>query len=337
MAYKSNQIIKTFLLERIKEIDEITFFFHPDNNDGEIEISIDEHGDYDTDINLPELKDLIAKSNLDTYDENKYLLFKNHIESTIKALNKHNVFAKKNNLSIYTQHIDKSKEAILSINKKNIFPLSQNYTFNLQLTNQKNEKKWWKVIPPLYQEDRAFQNLNRSEKDNQNVNFYSDEGLSLRHLNIKNLALISELKLKKLWDYEASDLEAIFSNRFCEMLNQIGVKNIEYYPLAVTCNTTGDTSSSYYKLANIVGLIEGVYLYEKSDFEKGIDTLIKNRRFAKFNTTLKIEKEVLNSCKEKIVRCKAYPEIFIVDNDIKIACEINAISGIEFEEVHLLD
>ncbi len=70
--------------------------------------------------------------------------------------------------------------------------------------------------------------------------------------------------------------------------------------------------------------------------EKGIETIIKSKRVYKaIDSVLKAEKETLNCIEEKIVRCKDFPQIFIVDNDIKEACKANAITGIDFEEIRL--
>lgn len=339
MTDTSYQIIKTFFLECKKDVEEVTFFFHPDNDDGAIDISYNDNDDFETDLYLPELAALMAERNLDTYDEEKYHWFKSHIASILETLNKENVFTKKN-LFVYSQHIDGAKEVILRIDIKkiNLFPPSQHYSFDLSMVHQERERKWWKVVTPTWQEDRPFQNLELTPNTREDINFYSWIGESLCHINIKNLTLISDRKIKKLWDYESSDLYEIFSDRFCQMLSQIGVKNIEYYPVTVTCKATEETSSSYYKLANIVGLVEGIYFYDKSDFEKGIDTIIKSKRvWKKVNSIMKAKKEILYCIEEKIVRCKDCRQLFIVDNDIKEACEINKITGIEFEDIILIN
>ena len=67
MHEKSIKILKTFFLELNKNVEEITFFFHPDNADGEMDISFNE--DFDASLYLPELKDLMIENNFDPYDE----------------------------------------------------------------------------------------------------------------------------------------------------------------------------------------------------------------------------------------------------------------------------
>jgi hypothetical protein len=329
MIEQSYNILKTFFLDCEKNIEEVTFYFHPDNQNGEIDISFNDSGDYDSDEYLPELAALMDKSNLDQFDKEKYVIFKKHISLVLKKLFEDNSFKQKI-LYVYCQHVDEDKEIILKIepsNKKNLFPDPQEYRFDLSMLNQERAKsQWWKVVTPPWQNDRPFQNLELAvEIDDEFVPWC---GESLKHIDIKTIELISENKIKKLWDYESSDLEEVFSKRFCQMLDQIGVKNIEYYPLKVTCKATKQSSSTYYKLANIVGLVEGVSFYEK-----GKETPAKKPRL---NNSLKAEKKVLDGIKEKIIRCKSQPQIFIIDNDIKEACEVNAITGIEFEEIELI-
>ncbi len=341
MDEKSYQIIKTFFSNLKKETEEVTFFFHPDNSDGEIDISYNDNDDFDTSLYLPELKNVMAENNLDTYNAAKYHIFRNHISTTLKELQKKKLFSQ-HTLFIYSQHIDGEKEIILRIqSKKNkpLFPNSQQYSFDLSMLNQNNGKsKWWKVITPTWQEDRPYQNLELSQNDRDNFDFYSWCGESLLNKGIKNLQLISERKISKLWDYESSELSEVFSDRFCQMLSQMQVTNIEYYPITVTCKATGETSDSYYRLANIVGLVEGISFYDKSDYKKGIETIINsNRVYKKINAKIKAEKKILDSIDKKIVRCKDCLQIFIVDNDIKQACDVNAITGIQFEEIELIE
>jgi len=337
---KSYQVIKQFFLDCEKNIEEVTFFFHPDNNDGEIDISYNENGDFDTDLYLPELANLMDKNNLGTYNKVKYEIFKNHIITTLRELKKEGIF-KQQFLYVYSQHVDGVKEIALGIEpkkNKNLFPHPQNYSFNLSMVNQENgENKWWKVITPTWQKNRPFQNLELSPNTIDQVPFYSQSGTSLHHVGIKNLQLVSEHKIKKIWDYESSDLDEVFSERFCQLLNQIGVNNIEYYPMTVTCKATGESSNSYYKLANIVGLVEGIFFYDRSDFEKGTETMVKGKRVGAAMSVLKAKKEVLDGIEEKVIRCKDSPTIFIVDNDIKEACDINVITGIDFEEIGFVE
>ena len=238
----SLQIIKDFLLNSEKE--EITLFFHPDNDDGIIDV-VYENGDFEADLYLPDLATMVSKHNLDTYDIERYYLFKNHIKSILSILEKENIFSKRN-LLVYTQHIDGEKEVILNaeIKKRTLFPSPQQYSFNLSMVHQNRERKWWKVVAPIWQEDRPFQNLELSPNARKDMDFYSWLGTSIHHLDIKKIKLISEQKIKKLWDYESSDLDEVFSDRFCQMLIQIGVKNIEFYPIELTCKATGETNSS---------------------------------------------------------------------------------------------
>ena len=259
----------------------------------------------------------------------------------ITKYTKANIFNQQS-LHIYSQHIDGEKEVILKIeSKKNksLFPNPQQYEFDLSMVNH-SKSRWWKVITPAWQEGRSFQNLEVPENERDNVDFYSWCGESLDDEDIKSLHLISERKIKKLWDYESSDLSEIFSDRLCQMLTQMNVKNIEYYPVTVTCKATKEASDSYYKLANIVGLVDGILFYEDLDFDDDDEdeAIVESKRVSDYiGAKLKAEKQILDSIEEKIIRCKGCPQIFIVDNDIKEACEANLITGIQFEEIGLIE
>jgi hypothetical protein len=221
------------------------------------------------------------------------------------------------------------------------------------MVKHKDERKWWKITQPMDQEQNGVRYFELTKESRKYEDFNSWEGESLNKCDIRNLELLSDYKIGKLEDYAKSDLYEVFSDRFCQMLNQIGVNNIEYYPLTVTCNGRKESSSTYYKLANIVGRVKDICFY---DAKRGIDCsstedlksrILKNRIYAITKNREKIispsilqsKKEALEIIEEKILRYdqeRMRVPYLIVDNDIKEACEANSITGISFDEEVIL-
>ncbi len=337
-------ILKDYFSSLKKKFGEVTFLYHPDDK-GFIQLVFDDDEDGGI-VALPEMQILLTKSgsnpNLETG------IIKKHLSPALKKLKKENLF-NRDSLYIYLQHVDEEKDLILEVKakkKKSIFPDPQQFTFDLSMTNRGNGKsQWWKSIDPNSQGlidpdylptkkdwSRSYQCL-QDVKDDYDGHSLSKGKSQKENKRLKNIQLISENKIKKLWDYEHSDLKEIFSNRFCQMLQQIGVTNVEYYPLKTTCKATKSSSSTYYQLAVIVGLTKGILFFDEEDHDQRTNILRVDEDF----DLIRADKKIMDGISHKIIRSEIYPQAFVVDNDIKEAIEANGMTGFMFKKVPFFD
>lgn len=339
----SYEIIKGFFNKLDKKVDSVNFFFHPDQD----ALIVVEYNEENPDIFLPELDELIQKSGAEY--EAKYKIFKKHVSPILKQLHKEKFF-KHSPLEVTIQYVDGDAEIVLNIKgkktKKSLFPEPEDYSFDLSMISKGSGKKqWWYSYDPNSQSlinpdhlptkeggPRPYQCL-LDPKDKYD-GYTLSKGVSQKENKaLKNIQLISDKKIKKLWDYESSDLNEIFSSRFCQMLQHMGVSNVEYYPVTTTCKTTGESSKTYYQLAVIVGLTEGVLFFDRKENKQRTKSLRVDKNF----DHIRAKKNVMDKCPHKIIRCAIKPSAVLVDNDIKEAVEANGLTGFMFKAIPFYD
>lgn len=116
----------------------------------------------------------------------------------------------------------------------------------------------------------------------------------------------------------------LFSMRLRKLLGEIGVDNIQYFPVRVT-NPADSTSTDDYMLANLLGRIACI------DMAKS--TLHMHPRFP--DVIEFFDSLVLDESKIKdllMFRVEGFSPLIVVHEKIKEACEGNGITGIVFYE-----
>ena len=121
----------------------------------------------------------------------------------------------------------------------------------------------------------------------------------------------------------------IFSPKLIQLLSEMGVDNIEYYPVELVNHETDEIITNY-KIANILGKIECL------DFE--------NSRFERFESgalmyvkKFKVDMEKLEDKKgshqtPKLFRLGEFPFIILAHEEVKALIEKEGITGVKFIE-----
>jgi hypothetical protein len=159
-----------------------------------------------------------------------------------------------------------------------------------------------------------------------------DEGISTSRLSIPDiiLTLDSDSRIGRMTDYLAiTELYGlVFSLRLRELLEEMGVNNIEYYNLDIVNPRNGDKYSDY-KIANVVGLVDCIDT-ERSDLKYFDDGDIKRIRKMYFDES-RIPPDL------RIFRLAKRSILTVVHQSIKDAITEAEITGCVFykpEEYH---
>lgn len=347
MSQKTHDRLKKIFNSIDPKVDEVNLFFHPDKDEAIVTEYARGKDERKQELFLPQLGDLIKKSGAEF--EDKFKIFKKHVTPILKKLKEDGRF-KQSPLCVTIQYVDFDPEIVINIKskktKKSLFPEPEDYAFDLSMIKRgSGKKKWWKSIDPnsqgLINPDllptkegwpRPYQRLKDIKKQ------YDGYGLSRGesqkgNKKLDKIELVAPMKIKKLWDYESSDLCEVFSSRFCRMLQEIGVKNVEYYPIKTTCKVSKEFSDTYYQLAVIVGLTNGILFFDEDDRKLRKSAVDVDDDF----DHVRAKKDTMDKLKHKIVRCSIYPQAFVVDNDIKEAIEVNGMTGFMFKEIPFFD
>jgi hypothetical protein len=113
----------------------------------------------------------------------------------------------------------------------------------------------------------------------------------------------------------------LFSPRFKELLDQIGVNNIDYYDATITYEETGETR--LYFAGNIIGMVSALDR-DTSEYELFDD----NGDIAESIDKLVLDEKALQDI--KVCRLSEYGLLIIVDESIKVIAEKNNLEGMRF-------
>lgn len=121
----------------------------------------------------------------------------------------------------------------------------------------------------------------------------------------------------------------IFSPKLMQLLSDLNVKNVEYYPVELVNHETEEVIATY-KIANILGSIECLDI-PNSSCERFDDGEIMS--VEQFQVDLKKLKSVKGELSQlKLFRLGEFPFIILVHEAVKIAMGKAGITGVKFVE-----
>jgi TPR repeat protein len=238
-------------------------------------------------------------------------------------------------MSIWVATVDTDRKQICTVGDmseaKGLFEEEKKLKFDLTMIGKGRAKEqwWWADYKTNYEDEVKFKPTKYEIEKKLGIDFTTWYGESMADKGLPTFKT-SLKSTTKLLDWMWADEHEVWSYKLCALMDAIGVKNIEYYPLTISHKTLKQKSKSYYKLANIVGVSNAVEStgYDQPDCFENLDSIGFEEDHLKGN------KKKLDKIKLKIFRAKSGRNHgLVMDNDLKMAIEANGISGIEFKEI----
>lgn len=193
-------------------------------------------------------------------------------------------------------------------------------------------KKWWFAEYDLLGNDELdFGNAFKKIKDKNGARLTTWDGVSMKDINFPKLkGTMKSNTIAPDWIYCSQ--HEVWSYRLVKLLKAIGVTNIETFPMEVFHQSTKQKSETYYHFVNVVGannriiaIQDGKKNWQEYDFISANEYRLRGRKTA------------LENSKQKLFRVASVRNSGLaVDNEVKLACEKNGITGIKFREIPFL-
>ncbi len=205
----------------------------------------------------------------------------------------------------------------------------EDLSFDLTATRSATTKeKWWfascaSLAPEKLELQPQFHEVLSDRGDS--VMSWQGESLA-KHKDLRFKANIQSTRQLSDWMY--ANAYEVWSYKLCALMKELGVTNIEYYPIQVTHEDLQETSDLFYQLAIVVGTNENVILVTEDDTELHDWEPFFEKEF------LRGKKQLLDNTSLKVFRVDRVENYgLVIDNTVKTALEANQITGIDFFEI----